>query len=124
MTAAVSEMLLQSHELATGLLRFFPGTRTNESVAFERLRANGGFLVSAFYEPGSTPPVQEVEIESTAGVICSFVSPFGPTTRVHVTKLIGSAPITLTPLETKGHYSFGTTVGGRYAITSEALPNR
>ena len=120
MTAAVSEVLLQSHELSTGLLRFFPGTRTNESVAFNRLRANGGFLVSAFYEPGATPPVQEVEIESTAGVICTFVSPFGPTTGVRVTEVSGGAPIKLTPLATKGHYSFGTTIGGRYAVAPKA----
>jgi hypothetical protein len=44
-TNAVSEMLLQSHELETGLLRFFPGVRSNETCSFARLRANGGFLV-------------------------------------------------------------------------------
>jgi hypothetical protein len=40
-TAAVSEMLLQSHELETGLLRFFPGVRKNETVSFAKLRTNG-----------------------------------------------------------------------------------
>jgi hypothetical protein len=77
---AITDMLLQSHE---GFLRFFPVVRQNESAAFEDLRANGAFLVSAAFTPapatadGAPTPgsVHGVRVKSEVGGECGVLSP-------------------------------------------------
>jgi hypothetical protein len=66
---AVDEMLLQSMD---GALRIFRGIPEDWSASFERLRANGAFLVSARLEAGKTQPVT---IQSLAGQSCRFEVP-------------------------------------------------
>ena len=79
---AITDMLLQSHE---GFLRFFPVVRQNESAAFEDLRANGAFLVSAAFKPAAaaaaaegapaTGSVHGVRVKSEVGGECGVLSP-------------------------------------------------
>ena len=66
---AVTEMLLQSWD---GVLRLFP-VWSGEDASFRNLRAVGAFLVSATLADGK---VTEFTIESEAGALCSFASPF------------------------------------------------
>jgi hypothetical protein len=110
-TNAVSEMLLQSHELETGLLRFFPGVRENETVSFARLRANGGFLVSALYDQGVA---SNIVVDSTVGGVCSFESPFARSAKVTTA---AGASVATTSLKTAGQFSFSTTAGTSYLIS-------
>ncbi|MFO7947015.1 MAG: glycoside hydrolase N-terminal domain-containing protein [Armatimonadota bacterium] len=68
----IPEMLLQSwHER----IRVFPAIPDDwEQVSFYRLRAEGGFLVSAEYEAGK---VMQIWIEATVPGTCRLVTPEG-----------------------------------------------
>jgi len=69
---AVHEMLLQSWG---GVVRVFPATsKTWQDVSFERLRAEGGFVVSAGRRAGRTV---RVEIRATTGGLLRLRDPFG-----------------------------------------------
>ena len=139
--AAITEMLLQSHELPTGLLRFFPGIKVTEPAEFKTLRANGAFLVSAAFDPTATATaagtqVHGVTIQSEAGMVCSFVNPFAPPASASapptgdggrtasggaaaapsVTNVATGANVPLQALGTPNHFSFATTAGATYAI--------
>jgi hypothetical protein len=68
----LQEILLQSHR---GLLRIVPAVAKDWSGIF-RLRAEGGFLVAASFQPGR---VQWVEVESLLGQPCAMANPWpGP----------------------------------------------
>lgn len=69
--AGVQEMLLQSH---TGTITLFPAVPSDwQEVSFDRLRAVGGFLVSAARVGGL---VQEITIEATADGTLLLDNPF------------------------------------------------
>jgi hypothetical protein len=69
---AVHEMLLQSWG---GVVRVFPATsKTWQDASFERLRAEGGFVVSAGRKAGRTV---RVEIRATTGGLLRLRDPFG-----------------------------------------------
>ena len=69
--SAIQEMLLQSH---TDVVKLFPAIPSYwKDVRFEKLRAQGAFLVSAQMESGM---VTEVEIESEKGGVLVFSNPF------------------------------------------------
>ncbi len=73
---SVGEMLLQSwtHDPSDYRIRVFPAIPDSWSdVRFEKLRAEGAFLVSACREKGQT---QYVEITSEAGMPCRIENPF------------------------------------------------
>jgi hypothetical protein len=69
--AGMQEMLLQSH---TGIVRLFPAIpRSWRDVAFERLRAEGAFLVSAIRREGD---LVRVRIVSEKGGTLRLANPF------------------------------------------------
>lgn len=70
-TEALHSMLLQSHE---SCLRFFPGWPSNGSASFSKLRARGGFVVSANQTAGA---IGDVTVLSEAGRFLSFCLPAG-----------------------------------------------
>ncbi|UJH92690.1 hypothetical protein LZ575_09615 [Antarcticibacterium sp. 1MA-6-2] len=64
-------MLIQSH---TGTINIFPAIPEDwQNVAFDQLRAEGAFLVSAEMKTGE---VQKVEINSLKGGILKVHNPF------------------------------------------------
>ncbi|MQY78292.1 MAG: hypothetical protein GH151_03735 [Bacteroidetes bacterium] len=70
--AGIQEMLLQSH---TGIIYIFPAIpKSWEDVSFEKLRAEGAFLVSAKKTNGK---LDEVIIMSEAGGTLKLANPFG-----------------------------------------------
>ena len=70
--AAVQEMLLQSH---TGTVRIFPAVPSAwKDVAFDLLRTNGAFLISARKQAGS---VTEVRVIAEKGGQLRLENPFG-----------------------------------------------
>jgi alpha-L-fucosidase 2 len=68
--AAINEMLLQSHE---NKIRIFPAVPSEWPAAF-RLRARGGFMVSA--ERRTDGVVPGISIESLKGSLCRVVNPW------------------------------------------------
>ncbi len=75
--AAIQEMLLQSY---SGSLHIFPAVPAAwQDVAFDTLRAEGAFLVSARREGGRTTWVR---ITAERGGACRLASPFDGTERV------------------------------------------
>ncbi|MBR3835184.1 MAG: hypothetical protein IKJ69_00145 [Clostridia bacterium] len=63
--ATINEMLMQSHE---GVIRLFPCWDKKSSAAFENLRADGAFLVSAEL---NNEQISSVKIKSIKGRKCS-----------------------------------------------------
>jgi alpha-L-fucosidase 2 len=71
---AVHEMLIQSW---SGVVRVFPATSDAwQDASFERLRAEGGWIVSAERKAGRTA---RVEIRATVGGLLRLRNPFGET---------------------------------------------
>lgn len=69
--SAIQEMLLQSH---TGIIRVFPAIPEGwREASFDKMRAIGGFLVSANYQDGK---VQYITILSEKGGILKILNPF------------------------------------------------
>jgi alpha-L-fucosidase 2 len=69
--AATQEMLLQSHD---GIIQVFPAVPSTWSDAsFEKLRAEGAFIISAVRENGKT---REVRITSEKGGVLVIQNPF------------------------------------------------
>jgi hypothetical protein len=61
----INEFLLQSVD---GIIRIFPAWPKDKDAAFTRLRAQGGFLVSAEQKNGE---IEQFEIEATtSGLLC------------------------------------------------------
>jgi hypothetical protein len=75
-----SELLLQS---VGDIIRVFPAWPKDKDAAFARLRAQGGFLVSAEQKGGK---VASLEIESTVGGKLRLVSPWDGSVIVRDTK--------------------------------------
>ncbi|WP_273567992.1 glycosyl hydrolase family 95 catalytic domain-containing protein [Maribacter halichondriae] len=72
--AGLQEMLLQSH---TGIIHIFPAIPSNwETVSFNKLRAEGAFLISAIKENGT---VKKVSVHSEKGGNLKLKNPFGDT---------------------------------------------
>jgi alpha-L-fucosidase 2 len=69
-TGAINEMLMQSHE---GVIRLFPCWPRQRDARFEKLRAQGAFLVSGTLRDGF---VSCVTIHSEAGGQCRLANPF------------------------------------------------
>ena len=67
----ITEMLLQS---VTDTLRFFPAWPADQDAAFENLRAQGGFLVSA--ERPANAAVGTVTLRATVGGTLRFLNPW------------------------------------------------
>ena len=65
----VSEMLLQS---VGGIIRLFPAWPKDKDARFDRLRAEGGFVVSATQNSGQ---IKSVTVLSTAGGKLRWVNP-------------------------------------------------
>ena len=68
--APLQEMMLQSWEKN---IRIFPVWPKNVNAEFEKLRAEGAFLVSAAHKDGNT---ENVVIESLIGTRCSLINPW------------------------------------------------
>lgn len=67
----IHSMLLQSHE---SCLRFFPGWPSNGTVSYEKLRARGGFVVSAVQVSGI---IGAISVMSEQGRPLHFCVPYG-----------------------------------------------
>jgi alpha-L-fucosidase 2 len=106
--AAVMEMLLQSWG---GKIRVFPSVPEFWPAAyFEKLRAEGAFLVTARRERGLT---QFVEISSEAGEICRLRNPFAGRDVILAESGAGQRKLQGDWLE------FKTEVGKKYLLTPE-----
>ena len=66
----INELLLQS---VADVVRVFPAWPLDKPAHFRRLRAEGGFLISAACEHGKVGPVR---VESTAGGRLRLLSPW------------------------------------------------
>jgi hypothetical protein len=104
--APLQEMMLQSWD---GALRIFPAWPRTLDARYERLRAEGAFLVTAGWTKGR---VRELEILSERGAPCAVYSPWpeGLQVRDHAGQ---SVPVTKDPF---GRPSFATTAGGQYLL--------
>ncbi|HOF39951.1 MAG TPA: hypothetical protein PLD73_07740 [Candidatus Hydrogenedentes bacterium] len=69
----INELLLQS---VGDVLRLFPAWPGHRAARFTRLRAQGGFLVSAVFEDGQT---RDLTIESTVGGVLRIQAPWPKT---------------------------------------------
>lgn len=88
--SAIQEMLLQSH---TGIIRVFPAIPEGwREASFDKMRAIGGFLVSADYQNGK---VQYITILSEKGGILKVLNPF--TNKIEERKTKSGEIIRLTP---------------------------
>jgi alpha-L-fucosidase 2 len=106
----ISELLLQSVD---NVIRVFPAWPKDKDAAFARLRAQGGFLVSAQHKDGT---ISGLVIESTAGGTARLVSPWGgKEVRVLEQKTQGPVPVS----EGKSFVSFPTEAGGAYIIVPQ-----
>ncbi|MFZ2055001.1 MAG: glycoside hydrolase family 95 protein [Candidatus Aminicenantales bacterium] len=104
-TAAVAEMLLQSHEGAISFLPAIPESWGEGEV--EGLCARGGFEVSMSWEKGF---LSRAQIKSKLGQTCRI-----RTERSGVLETAGKQPRTLYPKD--GIIEFETTAGGTYALS-------
>eukprot|EP01052_Picozoa_sp_SAG31_P006861 SAG31_NODE_321_length_17733_cov_41.320177_3_plen_514_part_00 len=110
-TEAINSMLLQSHE---SCLRFFPGWPSNRSASFMRLRARGGFVVSANQTEGKIGPIT---ILSEIGHALSFCLPYGwGTARVACGGQMMKPTLTDATL---ARYSVGTRAGQTCILTEK-----
>ena len=104
-TAAIAEMLLQSHENELNLLPALPDSWKDGEIT--GLRARGGFEVSLAWKGGT---IERVAITSTLGRKCRVRS----SVPLYVTSA-GTA-VTVTRPES-GVLEFNTTTGGVYALS-------
>lgn len=103
LTAAISEMLVQSHE---GIIHFLPALPTEwTSGEFQGIRARGAFELDLHWENGA---VTSAEILSKAGVVCKIST----TGSVNVSS--NGIPLKIT--EGDGYVEFPTEVGQRYYL--------
>jgi len=109
----IHSLMLQSHE---GVIRIFPSWPIGAefTASFDKLRANGAFLVSARWEGTSGVVQQPVSITSEKGSKCLVENPFVGTlcvmqqsTKVKV----------LTTIERNGYVHFETAPGVTYFLS-------
>ena len=101
----ITEFLMQSVD---GIIRIFPAWPVNRNAEFTRMRARGGFLVSAKQENGI---IRDVRIESTAGGELKLVSPW-PSIKV---RYAGGKVVALSP-DSKGIVSISTEKGQKLEL--------
>ena len=108
-TAAINEMLLQSHE---GVIRLFPVWPPDRPAQFETLRAEGAFVVSAQFRDGA---VVSATITSDKGRPCTVQNPWpGSEPAVAEAKDGENIPV---PVQVNGdRLTFATRPGGRYVL--------
>ena len=108
-TAAINEMLLQSHG---GVLRFFPvWSSAVGAVSFTTLRAYGAFLVSAAIDASGV--VSPVALSAEVGGDVVFASPWAGTPAV----VDASGAAVAVAAVSAGVFSFATVAGGAYTIS-------
>lgn len=112
-TAVINELLLQG---VNDILRFFPAWPADQEAAFENLRAQGGFLVSAGFAAGTTTAAT---IRSTAGGRLRFLNPWpaAPVVRVNGTTIAPDA-------EGEGVFGLDTAAGDEITLTPMATSLR
>ena len=70
--SAIQEMLIQSH---TGIVHIFPAIPASwDTLSFDKLRAEGAFIISAKKENGA---ITIIEITTEKGGLLKFKNPFG-----------------------------------------------
>ena len=70
--SAIQEMLIQSH---TGIVQIFPAIPASwDTLSFDKLRAEGAFIISAKKENGA---ITIIEITAEKGGLLKFKNPFG-----------------------------------------------
>jgi hypothetical protein len=100
--AIVNEMLVQTHEKVLFLSPVWPKHRP---ARFERLRAEGAFLVSSELRNGM---VQQVKIESEKGKDCTMRNPW-PGVALLVQEVMVNGRRVVTPVESHGaNFTFKT----------------
>lgn len=106
--ALIAEFLMQSVD---DIIRVFPCWPREQDARFSRLRAQGGFLVSAAQEGGK---VTRVDVTSTVGGTLRLLSPW-PT--ITVQRGAGK-PVALTP-DARGRVVLGTRPGEELAFVAQ-----
>jgi alpha-L-fucosidase 2 len=114
-TAAINEMLLQSHG---GRMRFFPvwDATTLGAAAFTTLRAYGAFLVSAAIDTAGL--VGKVSLWSEQGEPVVLESPFSTKAAPVVTDESTGKVVAVQPVP-GGYWSFNTTSETHYSIVPQ-----
>ena len=107
-TMVLSELLLQS---VNDVIRVFPAWPRQRDARFQRLRAQGGFLVSSSCIAGK---IESIEVESTVGGPLRLVSPW-PRLIVHAAEAV-SRP--LTP-DAQGIVQMPTRPGNRWMFRTD-----
>ncbi|WP_438493853.1 glycosyl hydrolase family 95 catalytic domain-containing protein [Streptomyces asiaticus] len=108
-TDAINAMLLQS---TNGTIRLFPNYPAGQKAHFSRLRAQGGFLVTADYDGTN---VSDVSLTAdNAGGPVTVLNPW-PGRTMKVTDAAGAAVGTS---QNNDRYTFTTTAGGTYMLSS------
>lgn len=111
---AIQDLLMQSW---SGVIELFPGWPRHLDAAFETLRAEGAFLVTAAWQGGR---VTSVEIISEAGAACALRNPWpGRAVMIHEVETGTAHPI---QEEEGGSFCFPTRSGHRYRLIPRMPP--
>jgi len=108
-SAALDEMLLQSHE---GVIRLFPAVPQDWKISFTGLRARGAFLVTSEYDKGK---VKDTIVESEAGRRLKISNPW-PGEKL---KVVEHPNNSVRYEDSNSVISFATVKGGKYFIAPE-----
>jgi alpha-L-fucosidase 2 len=109
-SAAIAEMLLQSHQ---GCIRLLPALPAKWSTGrFHGLKARGAFVIDATWENGS---VREVSVESLKGSPCDLQC-CTPWKLVKVTNAAGNVPVEFKVDPKSKVIHFSTQSGGQYQL--------
>jgi hypothetical protein len=110
--APLQEMMLQSWD---GALRIFPAWPKTLEACYERLRAEGAFLVTAAWSKGT---VTQLEILSEWGSPCAIYTPWPDRFQVH-DNTGQTVAVTKDPF---GRPLFPTAAGHRYTLQPSGRP--
>lgn len=108
--APLQEMMLQSWD---GALRVFPAWPKTLEARYERLRAEGAFLVTAAWSKGK---VTQLEILSERGSPCAVYAPWPDGFQVHD----NTGQVVAVTRDPFGRPVFPTTAGRRYILQPSA----